>query len=483
MFAHKSQQEGIMGEEEEAAAPPAEETPAEETPAPEGEAAAEGEEGAAPPAEEGGEAAAEEEAPPPPKELKKIVKEVTDDEVKAAVGEADAKVWEQTSKQAAEGGKTVFDKLRKDVMNHLLDSAVPVDVMALGMTCRDMYTKYGKPRQRKEQMRWNKVKAVYEWERGMGGPLWDFPEGSTSSLEAPAEDVVKKEFVEQSKSGKIELKHDVSLAATKGVHKATYEAIVRRSLGARLLARDLKEFEINLGDYQEEGNSTFSVSHQVFGGEKKEMHDKMTVAIKTHVEVRALSHELKNVRNIVASATANSSEIQDRAGALKEAWPELAEVDASAPIMALRDAVKGPQELIRETMKKMDNATTDALFAERMGGGKGEGVQVDYRFNVAKRLRTWLEAQAGNIDKEVVSVNKELLDKSMGDDACKTTTSDLTVKGLDTAPAPEFLETEDAIAVMDMLFKTATESSLGDSLTISNEPKDDKVAWTVEMEV
>merc|ERR1719253_1699696 len=152
--------------------------------------------------------------------------------------------------------------------------------MSLGMSCRDLYTRFGKLRQKLERMRWNKIKAVYKWEQGMGGPLWDFPEGETTELDGPANDLIDKEFVEQSKKGELELKFGVKLPTNKRIEKRTYENIVRRSLGNRLQARGLSTFEIALSDYQEEGESTFDVTHRVLDGEDREVLDRAIGAVK-----------------------------------------------------------------------------------------------------------------------------------------------------------------------------------------------------------
>eukprot|EP00662_Eupelagonemidae_sp_cell21_P006601 gene6601-63945_t len=66
-----------------------------------------------------------------------------------------------------------------------------------------MFTKWGKPRMKKEQMRWNNAKAIYQWEAKMGGPLWDFPEGTFKETDMGplAVSLADEKFVEQSKRG------------------------------------------------------------------------------------------------------------------------------------------------------------------------------------------------------------------------------------------------------------------------------------------
>eukprot|EP00756_Hemistasia_phaeocysticola_P032752 Hpha_TRINITY_DN16427_c1_g4::TRINITY_DN16427_c1_g4_i4::g.163467::m.163467 len=431
-----------------------------------------------------GEAAAEPEKPKEP--LKKVIKTITAEEVAAAVAEKEGKEaaavtsrWEAIEKQG--GADKALDKLSKEAFNGLLDCTVPVDVVSLGKTCRDLYTRFGKPRAKKEQMRWNNVKAVYEWEKGMGGPLWDFPEGQTTKLDGPADDLVDTQFVDQSKKGNLELNYGVPLPTNKRIHRLTYEAIVRRSLGNRLKARGLDSFDISLTEYQEEGDSTFTVAHRVLDGEKGEVLDRAIAAIKVQMDIKALMEELKKAKNLVAEAVLNSQEIQERAEALKQA--SSLEIDASAPIHQLRSATKESQEKIRETLKQLEEAANDKVFAEKVAGGAGEGKQAEFRVNLARRLRLWLEAQQANISKAVDSVNEELLEKSMTEETCTADTAELTVKALADSEAPEFLDLEEAVKVLEVLFKIAIEATLGDSAEAKASTGEDTVKWAVELKM
>jgi type II secretory pathway component PulM len=369
-------------------------------------------------------------------------------------------------------------------MNNLLDCAVPTDCVAFGATCRDMFTKYGKPRAKKDQMRWNNVKAVYAWEKLMGGPRFDFPEGTfkDSHVGPLAVELADTVFIEQSQKGVNALTHDVTIPTNPRVKQGTYEAIVKRALGNRLTAKEIPSYEITLKEYSADGDSTFTVVHNVIGGAKEEVLDAAIKATKTQVEIKAVAEELKAAKNHVASAILQSQSISERAAKLKEDSKELAEVDASAPISALRDAAKEPMEKIRETLTSLDKASSSEVFAEKIGNGAGDGKQVEYRKNVAESLGKWLQVQNEAIAAAVENANSQLLEKSMSDTNCSADTEELKVKGA-AEPAPEFLDFDDAVKVLDILFQAQLEKALGDSAKAEKAPGDDILKWTVTLEM
>jgi len=434
------------------------------------------------PAEEEGAPPEEPAAPPPPE---KIVKTVTAEEI-AALGEANG--WTAKWKAYEDvAGKENLGKLVKAAFNGMLECAVPVDVMSLGKTNKDLYTRFGKPRMQKEHMRWNKLKAVYAWEKSMGGPLWNFPEGETTSLDGPAHDVVKTKFVEQSKEGLRELTFGTKIASNSRVEKDTYEAIVKRALGNRLEANGLSKYEIELSEYKTDEDCTFTVTHKVLDGTDEEVLKRAKKAIQRQVDIKALVAELKKAKNLVAEASLNSQDIESRTADLKEMEPEL-DIDAAAPILSLREATKESQEKIRQAVTQLEEKASDAVFAEKVADGQGEGKQVDYRVNLAKRLRVWLEAQQKDISAKVDAVNAKLLDKSMNaaeDEELSCTTEPLKVDGAETAEAPEFLKADRANAVdlLDMVFSAAIKATLGDSATSQPEAGEGsaEVSWKVTL--
>merc|ERR1719453_1252069 len=190
----------------------------------------------------------------------------------------------------------------------MLDCAVPTDVIAFASTNRDMFTKYGKPRMKKEQMRWSNIKAVYQWEALTGGPLWNFPENNFQEtvLGPLAVKVADEEFVTQSKNGVNELTFDVQVPTNARVKQGTYEAIIKRALGNRLTAKEVPSYEITLKEYNADGDSTFTVVHKVLDGDKEAVLD------------RAVAAELAVAKAHVASAILQSQSITERAAGLKE---------------------------------------------------------------------------------------------------------------------------------------------------------------------
>lgn len=479
-------QQEVEQTEEESPAPAAEEAPAETT---EG---AEAAEGGAEATEGGAEAPAEEEKEPEPepepekeKEPEKLVKVITAEEVAALGAEFEAR-WKEAE---ANVEKTKLGKLGKAAFNGMLDCTVPVDVMSLGKTCRDLYSRFGKPRMNLEHMRWNKLKSVYAWEKSVGGPLWNFPEGQTTELDGPADEVVNKVFVEKSERGMQVLDHGAKIPSNSRINKATYEAIVKRALGDRLKANGLPDgaFEISLDEYETDDPSTFKVTHNVLDGkDEKEVLERAIGAIKLQMEIKSLIAELKKSKNLVAEAVLNSQDIKDRTERLKESSG--LDVDAAAPLLQLREATKDAQLGIRNTIKELEEKANDAVFAEKIAGGAGEKKQVEYRVNLARRLRIWLEAQQVDISAKVDEVNAKLLESSMnaGEEELAHSTEELAVDGdPEKAPAPEFLTLNraDAVEVLNIVFKAAIEATLGDSGVPTHDTNDDKtkVWWKVTL--
>jgi len=427
-----------------------------------------------------GEASAVEAKEPDPEPY---VKTLTAEEVEKLETDVQVAKWNETKELA---GKDKLGKLVRAAFNGMLDCAVPLDVMSLGKTNKDLYTRFGRTRMQKEHMRWNKLKGVYTWEKNMGGPLWNFPEGKTTELDGPADNVVNKEFVEQSKEGRSELKFGTKISGNSKVDQATYEAIVRRALENRLEANGLKGCGIELTDYQAEAESTFTVTHTVLQGD---VLGRAQTAVERQMAIKALVKELKKAKNLVAEAVLNSQDIEERTADLKKKEPEdMADIDAAAPILSLREATKDSQEKIRDSIKQLEEKASDAVFAEKVAEGAGEGKQVDYRVNLARRLRIWLEAQQDDIASKVDAANKELLDKSMsgGDEELVHTTPAVKVDGDEKkAPSPEFLK-EDRTAAVKLLhtvFKAAIKETLGDDAEAEKKPNDDhtEVTWEVKL--
>jgi hypothetical protein len=347
-----------------------------------------------------------------------------------------------------------------------------------------MFTKWGKPRMKKEQMRWSNIKAVYQWEAQTGGPLWDFPENNFhETLFGPlVTKTTDEEFLNQSKAGVNDLTYDVTVPTNSRVKQGTYEAIVKRGLGNRLTAKEVPSYEITCKEYNADGDSTFTIVHKVLDGEKEAVLDRAIAATKTQVEIKAIMADLRTAKNHVASAILQSQSITERAGALKEASKELAEVDASQPITDLRNAAKEPMEKIREMLTTLDGASNWAVFAEKVAGGAGEGKQVEYRKNLAESLGKWLEVQSAAIEAAVEEANGQLLEKSMSEANCTADTAELKVKDA-AEKAPEFLDFDDAVKVLDILFTAHLEKTLGDSAKAEKAPGDDSIKWTVTLEM
>jgi len=471
----------------------AEETPAEETPAEgaaEGEAPAEGE-----PAE--GEAAPEEPKEPEPepepeKEPERLLETITAEQVAELASDSLKARWAEATGMA---DKTGYEQLGAEGFRAMLECNTPVDVMSFAAkTCRQLHAKYGKSRMLPQRIKWNKgAKHLFAWEKRMGGPRWDFPEGETGELDGPAEEIVQA-FVAQSKEGRNKLSKDIEIDVPQNpveggedihIEKGTYVAIVTRVLKNRLKAKGLPDgsFEIVLKDdeYKQEEKNTFIVTTAVLDGTEEEVLKRAMDGMKLMVGTKRLVKDLKDAKKSAVEASSRELGIQQRVESLNALG---AEVDAATgkPIASLRDASKGPLAELAKAIKALEATASDEEFAKKVAGAPGDGKQVELRKNLAHRLRVWLHAQHEDIDKMIITANDKLLSSSIDGGECAHSTESLDVAGKEGKKIPEFLENKNAVEVLEYMFKTGFDETMEGS-DIKSTPAEDMetITWAVSL--
>lgn len=445
-----------------------------------------------------GEAAAEPEKEPEKEpDPEKVIVTIDDDQVAEVAGDM-TKLWKEAAKLA---DKTGLDKLGDAGFSSMLQCMTPPDAVTFSYkSCRHLHKKYGKPRINGQQFAWNMgAKYLSAWEKRMGGPRWDFPEGETTELDGPADEIVTA-FVAQSKEGKQHLTQDIEIDVPVSQHpdgkaveadrikivKGTYTAIVTRALKSRLVAKGLPSgsFKIELkGDeYKENEKNTFTVTTEVLGGTDEEVLKRANEAVNVLLDINSLQKQVKKTKSLITDAFFEAEDMKERADKLKDTSKGAVDVDPAGPMAELRKAVEGPLAALKEQLQKLNAKEKDKVFTAAVSGEEGEGKQVELRQNLARKLRVWMEAQEDEITQMVDDANEKLIDNSRVGDGSAHTTKELGVVGEAGKEMPAFLTNKDAIAILNGVFEGLMDASFqGAQCTATPGADDATVVWEVKM--